>query len=395
MVGRFTRTDGFPDPVRLERYRCNPVLGPRILFFSGGSALRATARELITYTHSSIHIVTPFDSGGSSAKLRQAFRMPAVGDLRTRLLALADQSVRGNPAIFALFAHRFPKQGSQESLREDLRRMSKGEHPLVVRIPDPMRRVICSHFVEFLERMGDFDLQGASIGNLVLAAGYLANRRQLDPVILIFSKLVQALGDVRPVVSNDLHLAVELAGGDIIVGQHRITGKEEPPLESPIRRIWLVRSLEKPEPVEIPVDRSMLERILRAEMICYPMGSFYSSLVANLLPRGVGQAVGGARCPKVFIPNTGPDPELLGHDLTDQIEVLVSQLLADNPTELTPADVLTHVLIDSKCGAYPGGVDRGRLRRMGLNVLDLPLISSESAPLIDERLLVPVLLSLV
>jgi len=67
-----------------------PEHGPRPLFFSGGSALRGLSRELVERRVTSRHIVTPFDAGGSSAELRRVLRMPAVGDLRNRLLSLAD-----------------------------------------------------------------------------------------------------------------------------------------------------------------------------------------------------------------------------------------------------------------------------------------------------------------
>jgi len=80
---RVIRTAEIPDPLRISRYRKIPELGPRILFFSGGSALTGLCRILKNYTHNSIHLVTPFDSGGSSAELRQAFAMPSIGDLRT------------------------------------------------------------------------------------------------------------------------------------------------------------------------------------------------------------------------------------------------------------------------------------------------------------------------
>jgi CofD-related protein of GAK system len=389
---RITREIDLPDPVRLERCRRSPDLGPTILFFSGGTALRRTARELTRFTHNSVHIVTPFDSGGSSAMLRKAFDMPAVGDVRTRLMALADQSILGNPQIFELFAHRFPKDGHPEDLALELERMSKGRHPLVSSIPDPMRRIIRNHFRDFIERMGDFDLRGASVGNLVLAAGYLTSRRHMDPVIFIFSKLVQVLGVVRPVVNEDMHLAAGLESGETIVGQHLMTGKECPPLGSPIRKIWLTRRLDDTEPAEVAIRSKMRERILGADLICYPMGSFYSSIVANLLPRGVGRAVAGNPCPKVFIPNTSHDPELLGHTLADQVEVLIETLAADGPIE--PADVLDYVVVDSRSASYPGKVDRKRLRNLGVEVIDVPLVSTASSPLIDETLLVPVVVSL-
>ena len=68
------------------------VVDPKIVFFSGGTALREVASCLTQYTKNATYLITPFDSGGSSAVLRQAFSMPAVGDLRSRLISLADRT---------------------------------------------------------------------------------------------------------------------------------------------------------------------------------------------------------------------------------------------------------------------------------------------------------------
>ncbi|NIQ08990.1 MAG: GAK system CofD-like protein, partial [Gammaproteobacteria bacterium] len=46
-----SRTVDIPDPLRISRYRKNPELGPRILFFSGGSAINSLCRTLKEYTH--------------------------------------------------------------------------------------------------------------------------------------------------------------------------------------------------------------------------------------------------------------------------------------------------------------------------------------------------------
>ena len=216
-----TRSVRLPDPVKLARFRRAPELGPRVLFFSGGSALRSLSQALVEYTHNSMHLITPFDSGGSSAVLRRAFAMPAVGDLRNRLMALADRTVRGNPAIFELFARRLPKNADQADLREQLDALVRGRTRLVRDIPDPMRKIIRNHLGFFAERMPeDFDLRGASIGNLILAGGYFNNNRHIDPVIYLFGKLVEVRGQVRPVVNLDLHLRADLEDGTTVIGQH-------------------------------------------------------------------------------------------------------------------------------------------------------------------------------
>ena len=90
------------------RFRKAPGLGPRILFFSGGSALNGVSRMLKGCTHNSVHLVTTFDSGGSSAILRKAFNMPSPGDLRSRLIALADENITGHPEVCRLLTCRLP-----------------------------------------------------------------------------------------------------------------------------------------------------------------------------------------------------------------------------------------------------------------------------------------------
>ncbi|MFA6498127.1 MAG: GAK system CofD-like protein [Desulfurivibrionaceae bacterium] len=385
-----------PDPVRVELYRRTPELGPRLLFFSGGSALRGVSRELIHYTHNSCHIMTAVDSGGSSATLRQAFSMPSIGDIRARLMDLADQSVQGNPEMYRLFAYRFSKDTELETLLAELRVMIAGRHRLVSAIPDPLRKIVRQHLKIFLARMPqDFDLRGASIGNLVLTAGYLDNGRHLDPVIFLFSKLVEARGTVRPIINRYLHLGAMLADGQVVVGQHLLTGKEVPPLDKKIVHLFLTMATSATGKGEVwPRVRDKLsELILSAQLICYPMGSFYSSIIASLLPEGVTEAIQGNVCPKVYIPSMGKDPETVGLTLMDQIETLLRYLKKNNP-DIPAHRVLNCVLVDSKNGGYSGEVDRERLVELGIQLIDCPLVSEGSTPYYEPKLMVPLLLSL-
>lgn len=389
------KTIEFPDPVRMELYRRNPDLGPKMLFFSGGTALKALCTELIRYTHNSIHIITPFDSGGSSAVLRKTFRMPAIGDVRNRLLSLAEQNLYGNPEVFTLFSHRFPKDASRENLMEELTRMIKGKHKLVSAIPDPMRKIIRHHLLVFKNSMpADFSLQKASIGNLILTAGYLENRRHMDPVIFIFSRLVQVRGVVRPVLNADLHLVAELENGEQLVGQHLLTGKETSPIESRVEKVFISAKTDPPAPHKAVIRNKMKDLIRSAQLIVYPMGSFYSSLIANLLPGQVGKSISENPCPKVYIPNTGNDPEQYGMTLDEQVWTLISYLRADDPETVMPKDVLDFVLLDRSMAHYRGALDIQKLDEAGIRVIQAPLVSQKSRPLLDETRLVPALISL-
>ncbi len=397
-TARITRTVKLPDKLRLARYLKAPELGPRVLFFSGGTALNPLSRELTRYTHNSIHIVTPFDSGGSSAKLREAFQMLAVGDLRSRLMALADQTVKGNPEILALFSHRLPRQENAGELRDRLDRLCTGRDPLIRRIPDPMRKIVRNYLRMFQERMPlDFDLRGASIGNLILAAGYLTSQRRIDTVIFLFSKLAEVRGIVRPVMNRYLHLAAQLETGEWIVGQHLLTGKEVQPVSSRVKQVCISRSRPLPDPLDLPIRDKIRNLILHAELICYPMGSFYSSLVANLLPRGVGQAVADNDCPKVYVPNAGSDPEQFGMSLADNVRALLHYLRRGCATGQPVEKLLNFVLLDANDTVYAQNVDVEAVRDLGVEVIRLPLSmgAEDEKPALNGERVIEALLSLI
>lgn len=384
-----------PDQVRLSRYLKAPELGPRILFFSGGTALTGTSRVIKRYTHNSVHMVTPFDSGGSSAKLRQAFCMPSIGDLRSRLIALADENITGHPEVYRLFTYRFPDNQPAGKLLERLDLMIRGKEPLVAAISNPMRRLIRNQLGYFREAMpGDFDLHGASIGNLILAGGYLNNHKHLDPIIFLFSKLVNVLGTVLPVVNDNLHLSAELEDGSSVTGQHRLTGKEVAPLQSPVSRLFLSSDPDRPVPAHAEMRKKYRRLIRQAELICYPPGSFYTSLVASLLPTGVGSAIAGTDCPKVYIPNLEQDPEQIGMTLDGCVLTLLEYLRADNTGKCSAGQLLNFVLIDGKRGKYLPSVAALAKLEPEIKIIDTRLISRKSAPYYDPELLVAALLSL-
>ena len=322
--------------------------------------------------------------------------MLAVGDLRYRLMALADRSLQGNPQIYALFAHRLPKDLGQEELEAILGGMIKGRDPLVSAVPDPMRKIIRSHLKFFRRAMKgtDFDLRGASIGNLILAGGFFNYNRQIDPVIYMFAMLVKARGTVRPIINKDLTLVTELADGTVLAGQHLLTGKETGPIEQPVKRVFLSESQEDVRPVEVELRRKVKELIGAAELICYPIGSFYSSLVANLLPKGVGDAIAKARCPKVFVPNPAGDPEQYGLGLGESVHRLLEYLHASCGKPRPTESLLNFVLLDKKLGYQtPLGIEQ--IEALGVKVVEADLSSPSQAPLFDERALIELILSFV
>ncbi|MFP4035026.1 MAG: GAK system CofD-like protein [Desulfovermiculus sp.] len=371
--------------------RQNPELGPGMLFFSGGSALRATSQRLIDFTYNSIHILTPFDSGGSSAPLRQAFDMPAVGDIRNRLMALADPYVLGNAAVLDLFGYRLPAGKPQDELTKVLLDFIQARHPLVRAAPESFQECVCSHLQVFFQNMpASFDLSGASIGNLALAAGYLDNHRDMNAVISMYARLMTVRGIVRPLVQGSYHLGAYLCNGQRIVGQHLLTGKQTARIVSPIKSIFLTQDFDSDNPCAVQADEKLKELISQAELICFPMGSFFTSLLAQLLPQGVAASIQDTQCPIVFVPNTYPDPECLGLSVQDQIELLLRHM-HHGAQRKSPK----YVLMDTFLDRYSGPVNTHLLCSREVEVIQTPLVTSASAPAIDPDCLVQALLSLV
>ncbi|MEY2929731.1 MAG: hypothetical protein RL033_480 [Pseudomonadota bacterium] len=392
---QIARTPTFPDELRVSRSLRAPELGPRILFFSGGSALRPLCRVLKQYTHNSVHLITAFDSGGSSAQLRRAFAMPAIGDLRNRIVALADESVRGNPQIYRLFAHRLPTAEPTAQLQRQLQALVSGEDELVHAIPEPMRRIVMTHLRLFAEEMPrDFDLRGANLGNLLLAGGFMSHSRDLDSVLFLFSKLLEVRGLVRPIVDDDLHLCAELADGQRVIGQHLLTGKEAPPITAAVRELYLVDALRSARRATSAIGEKVQRSIEGADLLCYPMGSFYSSVVANLLPRGVGRAIVNASSPRVYIPNTGADPEQVGMSLADSLEELIRYVRVDAGADVPVGQIVNVVLLDRDPRHYGMHVDLKRLERLGVQVVSLELVTETSRPHAHPQRLTEALLSL-
>lgn len=389
-----TREVEVPDPVRLARYARAPELGPRVLFFSGGSALRDTSAHLPALTHNSVHLITPFDSGGSSARLRAAFPMLAVGDLRNRLMALADTELKGHPAVFRLFATRLDPSTPAPTLRATLSAIADGPHPLIDDVPRPLRRLIQTQLQTFRAQMpDDFDLRGASIGNLILAGGLLANEHDIDAVIFMFSKLVEVRGFVRPIVNANLHLAGRTRDGRTLVGQHRLT---DPATLAghPLEEVWLSADLNAPDPVTVAIDKRSRKLIDRAELIVYPIGSFFTSLMACLLPTGTGAAIAASACPKVFVPNCGEDPEQATLPVERCVERLLARLRHDAGANIPAHHLLNTIIVDRGHGHYPAGMDVEAIRALGVGVLDVG-VCDPTTRRIDPVKLRDVLISIV
>lgn len=433
-----------------------------LVFFSGGTALNETAKALAS-CYPSTHIITTFDSGGSTAELRKRLSMPAVGDIRARLLALADDSQPDVAALKKLMAHRLSRD--EASLGVELAALRGGLHPLLrnlTAIWAEMGDFVRQGLAEFKPLASStFGYGGACVGNILLAVQYFRCNRDLQEAVHAWGRSLQVQGLVVPVSETLAHLAVALESGEKLVGQHRFTGKRGQQIQSPIADIWLVEGAEEhneslgecedarktsaiadlpadsatgrvadletapatgletgpargpakdqgtsrtvgrsaaadatsqqehqgnktegvnccvlPARAEVEANKLVSLAIAEAQCLCYPIGSFFSSVAANLLVKGVGQSIARASCPKVFIPNPGADPELLGLTLLEQVRFLLRLLLRDAP-HARPNELLNGIVIDRR-GSYVGGVAMDALKALGIELYEARLLDEEA-----------------
>lgn len=355
------------------------------IFFSGGTALKRLSSTFAAQGCHTVHLVTTFDSGGSTARLRAAFAMPALGDLRNRLVALADPDLCSHALVHCMET-RIPDTGDPQNLRQMLVAMGREDHPVWQGINATPARCLRQCLTHFLAAMpASFDARQASLGNICMAGKYLQEHRSLNAVLGLFSRLLHVQGEVLPIVEESLHLAARLCDGTTRVGQHHF--KE---FTSPIQECFLTvnepdRGRDEPVVCKPRASSAALARLREAGLVCYPMGSFFSSVVANLLADGVANVVAALDCPKIFIPNTGHDHELMGHTLCDEMRILVQTLLgercsaADNGWKESAGLFLTHMVVDTRNGHYPGSMELAQklAQEVGVQVLDLPLVDED------------------
>ena len=326
--------------------------------------------------------MSPFDSGGSSAPLREAFGMLSVGDIRNRLTALVDEDSVSGPQFARFLEDRFAQAAATGALQERLQSLIEGKAPLVASLPRTLADLIRADLRAFADNMpASFDLRGASVGNLALVGGYLRNNRDINRVLGNLTSAAGIRGIIRPVADSDSHLAVRMSNNRTVVGQHRITSRAGF-VSATVTELFAVSSIEDPIPVKVPALLLATTLIKQADLICYPMGSFWTSVAANLLPTGIGQAISESKAKKVYIPSTGRDREQIGMSIATAVTALVNLGRRDAGTAPV-SSFIDSVLLDRDRRHYQLHTDEAALARIGVNVLERDLSSSDGSPLLD------------
>jgi len=247
------------------------VRNPRVVAIGGGTGLSVILRGLKKYTDKLTAIVTVGDDGGGSGMLRENLGILPPGDIRSCILALADDE----NVMQELFNYRF-EGGSME---------------------------------------------GQSFGNLFLAAMNGISNDFYDAVRRT-SDVLQIKGEVLPVTLSEMVLMASLENGEIIEGESAIPAAA---LEqnSPIVQLFLKNQSTRPLPETI-------EAIRNADLIIIGPGSLYTSIIPNLLIKDVARTIFDSRAKRFYIGNIMTQPgETSGYTQEEHIRAIEAHLDQD------------------------------------------------------------------
>src|SRR4051812_538210 len=206
-------------------------------------------------------VVTVSDDGGSSGRLRKEFNMLPPGDIRNCIVALSEDEA----LLSKLFRHRFEKGSG---------------------------------------------LEGHSFGNLFLAA-LTSITSDFSEAVRLSSEILLTRGHIYPATTSNIELESLMEDGTRVRGETNITASK-----GRIEELFLV-------PPDVNPMPQTLEAIAQADLITIGPGSLFTSLIPNLLVRGIVDAIVQSAATKVYICNLMTQAnESLGLTAADHIRAL-------------------------------------------------------------------------
>ncbi len=258
----------------------------RIVTIGGGTGPFALLSNLKHYPCSITAIVSMADSGGSSGRLMDEFGQLPFGDLRQALIALSRRALlwremfgfrfplgHDNPAQSVTPAGQLSTNGGGEERWSDL--------PLEAIAAVAQQREVSEH----------------NLGNLIISALEYMNHGDLLGALDDAQDLLETAGRVLPVTLGHATLCAQLTSGDVLYGETTIDTRglrDGGPLPA-IQRIFLRKDVSACEPA--------LHAIRPADVIILGPGDLYTSIVPNLLVRGVSEAIRASEAHTVYVCN--------------------------------------------------------------------------------------------
>ena len=230
---------------------------PRVVALGGGHGLAVALRAVRRYAGDITAVVSVADDGGSSGRLRQALDVPAPGDLRRCLGALADASGPWPEA----FEHRF----------------AGGE------------------------------LAGHALGNLVLV-GLAETLGSMTAALAEAGRLLGAVGVVLPATEVPVTLAAD-------IGDRRVVGQVAVARAGAAATLAGVRL----DPPDAEPPEAVPAAIAAADQVVIAPGSLFTSVLAVLAVPAIGAAVTAAPGRVIVVGNLAVEAETTGLGAADHI----------------------------------------------------------------------------
>lgn len=235
-----------------------------IVILGGGTGQSVLLRGLKRFPFNITAVVSVSDDGKSSGKIRHELNLPAVGDIRSVLISLAETE----DIVEKMINYRFKSNG---------------------------------------------DLDGHSLGNLLIA-GLTDIYGNLSNAVLQISKILNLKGEVLPLTDDNVVLMGKMSDGSVIEGEHNITLSDKK-----IEKIYYK--------VNPKVNKSVIKRIKEADAIILSMGSVYTSIIPHLLCKEIIKAIDSSNAKIMYVCNVMTQPgETDGFTASDHINLLNSYL---------------------------------------------------------------------
>ncbi len=272
--------------------------GPHVVGLGGGHGLAATLAAARRYAGAVDAVVSVADDGGSSGRLRRDLGIPAPGDVRRCLVALADE-------------------------------------------PDGLWARA------FRSRFADGDLAGHPLGNLVIA-GLVPVAGTFGGAVEEAGRLLGVCGRVLPATEQPVVLAAVISGR-VHAGQTAI--------EASARGGVATVGFEPPDPSAPP---EVLEAIAAADQVVLGPGSLYTSILAVAAVPSIAKTLAARDGGTVYVCNLKASRETVGYDVAAHVEALCrhgvrpDRVVAD-PSAIEIGDVPQGVDVVEAALAGPGG----------------------------------------
>ena len=239
--------------------------GPKVVAIGGGTGLPVLLRGLKEYTSNLTAIVTVADDGGSSGRLRRDMGVLPPGDFRNNIAALA----------------------SDEGLMTQL----------------------------FQYRFGEGGLEGHSFGNLLITA-LSGVTGSFEQALIESSRVLAIRGQVLPSTLSDVTLVADLRETET-QSVRRVAGESMiPRSEGTIERVFL-------QPDDAPAYPGAVQAILSADVVVLGPGSLFTSILPNLLVRGIAEAVRRSPALKLYVCNVATQRgETEGFSVADHVRAI-------------------------------------------------------------------------